>query len=179
VKNQGYILLTLLETEGPRLQGVLFKLTLREEAVEELMQDLFLNLYQSDGFAGASDPVAYAYRSAIHLASNWRRTRKRNPQPAPLISEPGITHPSPLNQLVQVEEIDEIMDAIARLEEPYKLVFVMRYLQEDSYENIAELLGNTPHQIRALCHKALTKLRNGLNEELPKLARKETSHVQD
>lgn len=65
MKNQGHILLTLLETEGLRLQGVLFKLTLREEAVEELMQDLFLNLYQSDGFAGVCDPVAYTYRLFI------------------------------------------------------------------------------------------------------------------
>jgi len=172
-------LLHMLDTEGPRLQAILFKLTFSEDAVDELMQELFLNLHRSEGYARATDPLAYACRSAIHLAINWRRTQKRNSLLHSLADDPAGSNSSPLTQLTQKEELKEILDAIDHLKDPYRLVFVMRYLQEDSYETIADLIHATPHQTRALCYKALTKLRSYLHADNPPLAGKEDAHVAD
>jgi len=172
-------LLHMLDTEGPRLQAILFKLTFCEDAVEELTQELFLNLYRSEGYARAKDPLAYACRSAINLASTWRRTRKRNPPPHSLTGDLAVSGSSPLARMAQREELEEILDAINHLKEPYRLVFVMRYLQEDTYETIADLIHTTPHQARALCHKALIKLRSFLHMDNLPVEEKEDSHAAD
>jgi DNA-directed RNA polymerase specialized sigma24 family protein len=36
---------------------------------------------------------------------------------------------------------------------------VMRHIQQRSYETIAKTLGQTEHQVRALCHKGINRLR--------------------
>ncbi len=171
-------LLAILETQGPRLHGLLLKLTLSQDAAEELMQDLFLNLCRSDGFARADNSAAYVYRCAVHLAFSWRRTRKHTP-PLSLIDEPAIGEPSPLTRLVRSEEIETVLDAVHQLGEPARDILVLRYIQEESYETIAAMVGGTPHQARAICHKALTRLRDRLNRLIPVTKTQENSHVTD
>jgi DNA-directed RNA polymerase specialized sigma24 family protein len=43
----------------------------------------------------------------------------------------------------------------------------MRYIQQQSYDDIAEQMGKSPHQVRALCHKAISRLRDllGINRK--------------
>jgi RNA polymerase sigma factor (sigma-70 family) len=155
----------LLEAEGRGLYALLLRLTLREDAAEELLQELVVRLCDSEGFAAADDPAAYAYRSAAHLAFDWRRARKRRPGMASLEVDPPAASPSALAQLVDAEDTERILDAVARLDEPYREAFVMRWIQEQPYEAIAPHLKRTPHQVRGLCHKALQQLRAWLAKE--------------
>jgi hypothetical protein len=55
----------------------------------------------------------------------------------------------------------------------------MRYIQQDEYETIAALLGKTPPQVRALCHKAISTLRGLFIEGFVVPNRKGASHVED
>lgn len=96
----------LLETAGPDLYAVLVRLTLREDVAEELMQELFIKLHKSDGYASASDPAAYAWRAAVHLALNWRRARKRRDRVTSLAQEPAAAERSPLARLVEAEQLE-------------------------------------------------------------------------
>ena len=70
-------LLRLLDAEGPRLHALLIRVTLREDVAEDLMQELFLKLNRSKAFDRAVDPVAYAGRTAVNLAFDWRHRQKR------------------------------------------------------------------------------------------------------
>jgi RNA polymerase sigma factor (sigma-70 family) len=40
---------------------------------------------------------------------------------------------------------------------------VMRFLHGSSYEELADQLGSTPHRVRALCSKAVARLRKQLD----------------
>ena len=53
----------------------------------------------------------------------------------------------------------------------------MRHIQQESYEAVADQLGKTPHQVRALCHKAIEQIRRIVTSE--PAGRKEGFHVQD
>jgi RNA polymerase sigma-70 factor (ECF subfamily) len=152
--------LDFLETSGVRLHALLVRLTLRAEVAEDLMQELFIKLSQSKGFERAEVPEAYASRAAIHLAFDWRRRQKKAPLDGALTVEPATSLPSPLATLIRREEVEEVLAALESLPEPGRDCLVLRYLQQESYETIAEQLGRTPHQVRALCHKAMVKLRS-------------------
>ena len=170
-------LLELLDKSGANLYALLTRLTLREDIAEELMQELFIKLSNSRSFDKAKNPEAYAHRSAINLAFDWRRSRKRNPLRLDQIREPASNDSSPLGKLVQAEELDEILNAIGRLKGSYREAFVMRYIQQESYDYIAEQLGKTAHHVRALCSRASNRLRNILGHNQSQSFVKETNNV--
>ncbi|HEY2761830.1 MAG TPA: sigma factor, partial [Pirellulales bacterium] len=69
----------LLAEHGQQLHALLFRLTLRADAAEDLLQELFCRLATSKSFQHAANPAAFAYRSATNLAFDWRRANKCNP----------------------------------------------------------------------------------------------------
>ncbi len=170
-------LLELLDKSGANLYALLTRLTLREDIAEELMQELFIKLSNSRHFDKAANRQAYVRRAAINLAFDWRRSRKLNPLRLDQIREPASNDSSPLGKLVQAEELDEILNAIGQLKKVPREAFVMRYIQQKSYDYIAEQLGKTSHHVRALCSRASNRLRNILGHNQSQSFVKETNNV--
>ncbi|HTU26655.1 MAG TPA: sigma-70 family RNA polymerase sigma factor [Pirellulales bacterium] len=158
--------LALLEAHGERLYALLLRLSLRGDVADDLLQDLFCKLIQNPRFARADDPLAYASRMAINLAFDYRRRQRR--QPALLDGDgPAAAAASPLAGLVRREELDQVLEAIGRLPGAGRDVLVLRYLEHQEFEAIGRAVGKTAHQARAICHKAITRLRRLLGEEAP------------
>ena len=68
LKDQPGRLMQLLDERGEALYALLLRATLREDVAEDLLQDLFLRLEGSTGFAGADNTYAYARTAAVRLA---------------------------------------------------------------------------------------------------------------
>lgn len=73
MKKQTAALLGLLEREGYSLHAMLFRLTLRQDVAEDLMQELFLKLRLAPGFAAAQDRRARVARTVapVDLTRGW------------------------------------------------------------------------------------------------------------
>jgi RNA polymerase sigma-70 factor (ECF subfamily) len=162
LENRQKELLDLLDRSGASLYALLTRLTLREDVAEELMQELFIKLTKTSKFNRVKSWNAYAHRAAINLAFDWRRRQKRAPVPLEDVCEPVSNQDSALSQLVHMEELQETLDAIGQLNWPAREALVMRYIQQESYEHIAEKLGKTEHHVRAMCSRALSHLRDVL-----------------
>lgn len=151
-------LLLLLDREGPGLHALLYRLTLSTHAAEDLMQELFLKLASNPAFLEARNPAAYLRTAALHLALDWRRS-PRNAPTAAADAAPADPAPSPLANLLRHEQWTQVLDAIATLTGQARAAFVLHYVQQESYEDIAMHLDTTPHHVRSLCHKAIVSLR--------------------
>jgi RNA polymerase sigma-70 factor, ECF subfamily len=168
-------LLELLDRSGASLHALLTRLTLRQDVAEELMQDLFLKLIAAREQGGVDCWHAYARRTAINLAFDWRR-REKSRRSCPLdeslecVSQAGL----PLSKLIESEELEQVLAAIGRLRGSSREAFVLRYIQQESYEDIAKQLGKTPHHVRALCSRAMSALRDQVSKD-----EKEVQHVED
>jgi RNA polymerase sigma factor (sigma-70 family) len=149
-------LLGILEAHGAELHALLTRLTLRTGVAADLLQDLFLKLNNADGFRQAQNPKAYVFRTAVHLAFDWRRSQR---QCEHLTTEPAAVADSPLDQLIDAEELEQVLDAIQHLSPLSQQVVVLRYLQHEEYAAIADQVGKTEHQVRAVCAKAIGQLR--------------------
>jgi RNA polymerase sigma-70 factor (ECF subfamily) len=158
-------ILDLLDSSGPYLFRLLHRVTLREDVAEDLLQELFLKLRASDGFRSATNRLAYARSTALHLAFDWRRDQRRCPITALPQEEAASCDPSPLQRLIEDEEIQAVLDLMSQLSTPHIELLTMRYIQQDSYDTMAAQLGKTAHQARALCHKALAELRELVTEK--------------
>jgi RNA polymerase sigma factor (sigma-70 family) len=157
-------LLQLLETDGRRLHRLLTRLTLRADAADDLLQELFLRLRSSASFRNATDPAAFAVRTAVNLAFDWRRKRRRRREVGKVPDQ--ATSPDPLTKLVEREELDQVLIALTELPESVRLCLVLRHLEQLDPNEVARLLGRTAHQVRALCAKGVARLRRRLGEEI-------------
>lgn len=157
-------ILHLLDTSGERFHRLLTRITRREDVVGDLLQELFLSLWNSNGFDDAQDPFAYAYRTAVNLAFEWRRKRKTA---HPLLAEnhPVSDDPSALGKMIRAEELEQALDATSRLSDLARDVVVMRYIEQASYEEIGQRLGKRPSHMRSVCAKAMAQLRDMLASE--------------
>jgi RNA polymerase sigma-70 factor (ECF subfamily) len=170
-------LLDLLDRSGAELYALLTRLTLREDVAEELMQDLFIKLSNSRGTAKIANLDAYARRAAINLAFDWRRTRRRDALRLAQVSEPPAGENSPLGKLIRSEEVQETLSAVGGLKRSAREVLVMRYIQQQSYDEIARQMGKTSHQVRAVCSRSIRHLRDILGSNHRQSATKEIHNV--
>lgn len=155
-------LLGLLEAQGAALHATLWRLTLRPDVADDLLQELFVKLADSATFHASDHPVAYLKRAAINLALDWRRARDRQPVPLDAFFDAESGGRSPLAVADDAEQFERILDASARLPELSRQAFVMRHVQQESFEAIAAALGKTAHQARGLCHHAVRQIRQQL-----------------
>jgi RNA polymerase sigma factor (sigma-70 family) len=173
-------LLDLLEKSGAGLHALLTRLTLREDVAEELLQELFLKLHGARDQGGIDCWYAYARRTAINLAFDWRRRQKiRRSCSLEGVLERASEDRAPLSRLIESEELGQVLAAIDRLHGTSREVFVLRYIEQNAYEEIAEQLGKTVHQVRALCSRAMSTLRSVLGCDPIPANGKGVRHVED
>lgn len=158
MSNQSARVAGLVEAGGERLYRLLARLTMREEVADDLLQELVVRLSQSDGFQRANDPFAYARRTAINLAFDWRRRGKSRRKTEPLAEEPAVRAPDLLGKLVDHEDLEQVLAALARLSPLSRNCLVLHYLEQLSYTEVADQLTVSAHQVRAACHKGIRRI---------------------
>lgn len=152
-------ILQLLDVSGPRLHRLLARLTRREDVVGDLLQELFIRLWNSKTFDKAENPFAYAYRAAINLAFEWRRKQKVTCQPLEENCPAAKGNSTALGKMIQAEELEQVLNATSKLTDLARDVVVMRYIEQISYEEIAQRLAKEPQYMRSVCAKAMARLR--------------------
>jgi RNA polymerase sigma factor (sigma-70 family) len=151
--------LELLDTHGRRLHQLLGRLTRSEDATSDLMQELFLRLSLAKGLERARDPYAYAWRAAANLAFEWRRRQRIKPQ---LLEEDMCEDEPqgrPPGKVIRDEQVQRVLEATSQLDELARNVIVMRFVEQEPYEEIAVRLGRDAAYLRSLCSKTLVRLR--------------------
>ncbi len=157
------LLLRFLEESGPRLHGMLTRLTLDEYAAEELMQELFIRLFEINHLEKIENLKAYACRIAINLAFD----RRRKQCSFATIPDDQTDHRAQKVdiRLIQNEQLQRILDAIKHLSGLTRECFVLRYIEQMDYGQIAERTQKTSQQVRGLCSKGIRRIRQILNEQ--------------
>jgi len=154
--------LAVLDRCGEKLYGLLTRITLRHDVAQELLQELFVKLARTKGFAAATDKDAYAFRAAIHLAMDWRKREAKRPMVRVPAEEATV-----LTQLIRDEQVQRVLDGLEALTDLEREAFVLRYLEQLEYAEVGKKMGKTEHQARGLCHRAIVNLRQalGVNNE--------------
>jgi len=123
------------------------------------MQELFIKLADSKNLSKVGNLAAYARATAINLAFDWRRKETRLKTCSDEYVEAVSEDKGALTRLIENEQLQATLEAADRLSKLQRQVFIMRYIEQYSFEQIAQEVGKTAHHVRALASRALSRVR--------------------
>ncbi|MEX2582746.1 MAG: sigma-70 family RNA polymerase sigma factor [Gemmatimonadota bacterium] len=145
----------IVDRYQPSIKGFLHKRLKDEERVEDLTQDTFLRVHRARQRYDASRKFStWIYTIASNLLKNEYRNRSRKRETSftdmrrdsiegspsrPIEFESD--NPDPERIAYQRELRDAIRDAIERMDEHHRVPFVMREVEDRTYEEISEAIG--------------------------------------
>jgi RNA polymerase sigma-70 factor (sigma-E family) len=133
---------------------------------EDLVQETLAKMYRSwRRINRAEAPVAYANTVLVRTFLSQRR-RRRSSTESPSDRLPDTAGPT--------EDADlrlTLMEALGRVSARDRAVLVLRYWEDRSVEETAQVLHLSPEAVRAQCLRALQRLRVLLGGQLTDLSR--------
>lgn len=128
--------------------------------MNDLYQDIVLNLWRSyPSFRGESKLSTWIYRVALHTAVSSLRKETKHHSNIQLTSElENIL----ISEDSQTELIKEIYNLIRRLE-IYDRALILLWLDDLSYQEIAEILGITRSNVATKINRVKNKLKEMSN----------------
>ncbi len=151
-----------VEVRSTTLVRLGYVLTGDRHLAEDLLQTALLKIAQRWGRIG--DPLAYAKRIMINESNSWWRRRKIREHPIDGAPE----QPSAEDTAESVARRDIFVQALRRLSAKQRTVLVLRYFEDMSEADAAEVMGCTVGTVKSQTHYALKKLRQ-LAPELTQL----------
>jgi RNA polymerase sigma-70 factor (ECF subfamily) len=145
-----------------------YRLTGRPHDAEDLAQDTFLQAYAHLGeFRAGARFHPWLYTIALNLCRNQLRRKRllrwlpfqsaREEHPR-IVEPPERRHPDPEQAVLEKEREDQLQAAIQALPLKYREVFLLRQLEELSYEEIAQVTGLPMGTVEVRLFRARKKL---------------------
>lgn len=145
----------LMDQYQERLYWHIRRLVVSHDDAQDLLQETFLKVYRSfDSYKGESALYSWLYRIATNVTLSFLRTKKL--ECSPLDDVRGMESDD------YFEFTDEaavaLQKAIHSLPSKQQTVFNMRYYDELSFKEIAEVIGSSESSAKANFHFAKAKV---------------------
>jgi RNA polymerase sigma-70 factor (ECF subfamily) len=157
-----------------RLYNTVHRLVDNAEDAQDVVQDAFFNAYQSLAtFKGDSQFFTWLYRIAVNTAISLKRKQRVAYSIRAGRAEAGGSA-EPLDQsdysrpdhaMEKAEQERQVQDALNRLSPEHRTVLVLKDVEGEKYENMAEILGVPIGTIRSRLHRARIELREQLQRD--------------
>lgn len=157
----------LYDTYANRLyRFISFKIPTRELA-EDILQDTFLKAWQALPKLTLENLnfSAWLYRIARNSVNDHYRAVKRRPTPDNIENYYSLTSNSDtLSETAINFDIAIMREVLQKLSPSYRQILELRFLQEFSVEETADIVGKTAVAVRITQHRALKTLNKLLSE---------------
>lgn len=147
-----------------------------EDAAQEVAQQTLIAAFRKlDSFRGDARLATWLYRMTINYAKNHQvsagRQRSRfqsmdhsgrQDDSSEYVPQYRDTAPDPREQAAAKEASGEVFDQIAQLPEEYRSALLLRYVEDMSYEEIAESLEIAPGTVKSRINRGRKMLREAM-----------------
>jgi RNA polymerase sigma-70 factor (sigma-E family) len=125
-------------------------------SAEDLVQTALLRTALRWGSIRSDDPTAYVKTAMARLQVNRATRLLRRERVVDVVPE----RPAAGDAVAQVDERSAMWQALATLPRRQRAVLVLRYYEQLSEREIAEVLGVSPGTVKSTASKALASLRS-------------------
>ena len=160
----------IMRRHNQRLYRVARAILRNDDEAEDVMQDAYVRAYEHlDQFAGRAKFSTWLTRIAVHeaLARQHLRNRYQELEPSPEQEGDPMDRFASLAQDPEEQasnsEIRRLLEeAIDKLPDDYRTIFMLRDVEEMSTADAADVLEITEENVKVRLHRARALLRNSL-----------------
>lgn len=150
--------INLLTLHKALIYKVCFMYTSNQEDLNDLYQEVVVNLWCSyPGFRNESKLSTWIYRVALNTCISDLRKKKALDY-VPLSMELGV-----YDDCLRYKSLKEMYRLIRQLDK-YERMFVLLWLDENSYEEIAAITGSNRNTVAVRLHRIKEKLKKMSNQ---------------
>ena len=154
-----------------RVYNTVYRLLDNAEDAQDVVQDAFIHAFQSlSSFKGDSLFFTWLYRIAVNAAISWKRKQRATLRlqlerhAGGGLELPDVAETSqPGYALEQAEEGRRIQAALNRVSAEHRAVLILKDMEGQKYETMAEILDVPIGTIRSRLHRARLELREVLD----------------
>ena len=164
-------LAAIFDEYAPAIYKYLLRLGVYPQEADQIVGDVFARLLDklAEGKGPRSNLRSYLFQIAYHLAVDHARERRRTASldMADSINDENKPVQSRAEEKMLLEKLSSVMER--ELTEDQRSVIVLRFQEDFSLKETAEILGKNVNAIKALQNRGIDKLRQAmgrLNEEI-------------
>lgn len=176
-----YLFLKLRTTRDPEVFGKLYDIYVdqiyrfiyfkvgRKEEAEDLTGDVFLKTWQYINEMGSEvidNLRAFLYQTARNAVIDFYRSRDQRE----FVALPEEDDEKPTMEIVDekqdlvekielASDLEEVKKALQKIREEYREIIILRFVEEMSVKETAEILGKSEGAVRVLLHRAVAALK--------------------
>lgn len=130
------------------------------QASEDLSGDVFVRMLEAfkKGQGWRTTPDAWIFGIARNVVADYYRRQYRQPEVELNEGVAALAEQGPVEQMLNNEQRDHLVEAISSLRDEYRDVILLRFIEELSIKDVAEILDKTPGSVKGLQHRALQAL---------------------
>ena len=159
MNEQEQTFLRFLEEYKQTIYKVCFMYASNDDTINDLFQEVTLNLWRGyPQFRGDSKPATWIYRIAVNTCVSWLRSSSKAPQTVALTVSMN-------NIVIDEQERENLQELYALINRLGKLerALILLWLEEKSYEEIAEILELSVINVGVRINRIKAKLRKMSN----------------
>ena len=162
----------LIQRYEDKLSRYIYRISgLNKEDIEDLLQDVFIKVYQNlNDFDTSLKFSSWIYRIAHNQTiSNYRKIKVR-PVTVSIDDDPLLANKIVYNKDL-VQELDNELDLklinkiLDKMDKKYKEVLVLRFFDEKDYGEISDILQKPVGTVGALINRAKTQFKKTAEKE--------------
>src|SRR5690625_2397634 len=154
------------------LYRFIFYMVKDQHLTEDLIQDVYIKVFQSyENFRGRSSEKTWIFSIARHVTIDYFRKqgrRKKVIQSSLSIDENddfiSDRQPLPEEILEAKEDIKQLYHLLDECTEDQKMVILLRYIQELSIKETADVLNWSTSKVKTTQHRGINFLKKKMNE---------------
>ncbi len=150
----------------PKLYRIALALVESPEDAEDILQEAYTKLWSKrDSLEAVQQPEAFAVTIVRNLCLDFLRSPRTNSRSEPL--ETVILHceDSPERQVETRDQLRQVVRLIQELPPNQQQVIRLRGMEDCSVEEIAEITGFSPANVRTLLSRARKYIKDKLKKE--------------
>jgi RNA polymerase sigma-70 factor (ECF subfamily) len=155
-----------------RYQDVLFRhafsMVRERDVAADLVQSAFVHAFAQLGTLREDAAFGgWIYRTCVNRCRDHLKSRRRRDVPLDDAPHDVLADTTRTDESLERRELRRTLDdALATLSDEHREAFVMKHVEERSYEEMAEILGASVSALKMRVHRAREALKSALEEVL-------------
>lgn len=157
----------VIERHAERLRRFLARQRVSPEDAEDILQETFANVWRARArWRPEARFSTWLYRIAVNLMLSRLRTRQRERPAESIVEDVPARGGKPSTRIERAEARLRVRRAVDALPEQQRLALTLRCYEEQSYIEIADVLGISMEAVKSVLFRARENLKQSLSFDM-------------